>query len=129
MFKFIRLIKGFGFNILPIFNRDYYVYSKSPYYLEPTLDFDMVDENKNSIDDIYVYGWVVEVRFKDISNKWTSHWNHKVYLSKEIAIDSINQSGILPINSKKIDYRIIPIYNFKNNSYRNYIINKIIEKK
>jgi hypothetical protein len=66
---------------------------------------------------------VVEMSYKD--SKFEKDWNHKVYLSKEIAIDSINQRG----NHGVYKFRVKPVYVFRNNTHRNYLIEKILEEK
>ncbi len=42
-------------------------------------------------DDVQIYGWSLEFRYKDSSGEWYSwstYWNHRIYVSRESALDA-----------------------------------------
>ncbi len=124
MIKFLKYIKKLGFQSLPVYNGGKYVFKEDVYKLDFHFQLD-IEKEIDPIDDLYIYGWIIE--YKLISNEkdqWLNHWNHKIYNSKESALDSINQSGGYSL----FFYRIKPMYTFKNNGWRNHIINKIIKE-
>ncbi len=124
MFKILKFFKNLGFRELPIINGVQYIYRKDGYRNYPHFQMEIAEiEDKD--DDIYVYGWIIQYQYIDKNSTkslWFNHWNHKLYSSKEIALDAINQFG-----SVSWEFRVLPLYNFKNTSYRNYIIDKIIK--
>ena len=63
--------------------------------------------------------------WKDRKDNWFNHWNQWIYNSESI-IDAVNQ---FESQSDNHHFRIIPLYNFKNNGFRDYIISKIIQEK
>jgi hypothetical protein len=115
LYKFIKYLKSIGYKEIRNFNNDSFVY-------KTTYEFDSDIEIERSDDDIYVYGWVIEMKYPN-SETWRLYWNNKIYSSKEIALDAINQS----VYRSSGDMRVKALYGFKNNGWRNYIINKIIK--
>lgn len=128
-YKFFRSIKEkFGFKDLPNLSNNLYVYQEGdPLKMEEKFRVDVTEEIQN-VDDIYIYGWVIETSYFDKrSSKWGSwgrHYNNKLYYSKGSAIDAIHQ---IKEHSIGTDFRAVAMYNFKNNGYRTYIINKILK--
>lgn len=122
MFKFLNFLKKKDFKLLPVVNNEYYVYKG--YSLKFEFEVDMPDINES--EDIVIYGWVIDQLFVSRSGKesWSNHWNHKIYNSKESAMDALNQCIKV---SPSLQSRILPLYKFKNNAWRNYIINKIVK--
>ena len=121
-YKFLnRLIDRFGFKSIPTYLEQHYVYKLAPWQTKHCFDIDIAEQK--TIDDIYVYGWIVEFRHMNYKNNWTNYINYKVYLSREIALEAINQ-----IKWRDYEFRIKPLYDFKNNGFRTYIINKIIKE-
>jgi hypothetical protein len=136
LYKFLKYVKEkLGYKQLPTINNEFYVYKESDHKLEYEFNIKIPDIN-DSIEDIYIYGWIIENRFymkspiirngiKEHYTSWNRHWNYKIYINKESAIDAINQIKKLHGDG---EFRIIPLYNFRNNGYRTYIINKIIKE-
>jgi len=77
--------------------------------------------------DIEVYGWVIEECRTTSSNLWERSCNHRLYTSKEVAMEASLQMSNFRNNSKlgKWEYRVIPLYAFDTATYRNYLIEKI----
>jgi len=131
MCNFIQLLKEkFGYKKLPIMNGDEYLYKEkeNTYKLENKFEVDICDA-ENSIEELYVYGWVIEFRANH-NGKWGSwyiYYNNKIYRTQQDSVDAINQ-----INNhglwREYEFRVKPLYNFKKNGYRTYIINKIIKE-
>jgi hypothetical protein len=123
-YKFLnRLIDKFGFKSIPTHLEQHYVYKMAPWQTKHFFDIDIAEEEK-TIEDIYIYGWVVEFRLIDKKDNWRNYFNYKVYLSKEVALEAINQMKMW----QHYEYRVKPLYDFKNNGFRTYIINKIIKE-
>ena len=123
-YKFLnRLIDKFGFKSIPTHLEQHYVYKMAPWQTKHFFDIDIAEEEK-TIEDIYIYGWVVEFRLIDKKDNWRNYFNYKVYLSKEVALEDINQMKMW----QHYEYRVKPLYDFKNNGFRTYIINKIIKE-
>jgi hypothetical protein len=118
-----RLIDKFGFKSIPTHLEQHYVYKMAPWQTKHFFDIDIAEEEK-TIEDIYIYGWVVEFRLIDKKDNWRNYFNYKVYLSKEVALEAINQMKMW----QHYEYRVKPLYDFKNNGFRTYIINKIIKE-
>lgn len=79
-----------------------------------------------------VYGWTIESQVigKDgIPSKWYNHNNHKIYRSREDALDAVNQLVHNYSRYFKYNYRILPLYQLERDFYRNYVINKILAEK
>ena len=139
MHKFLNYLNTYcNFKPLPIFKKEFYVYRNEKFILEKKFEVEISDEVKEIGDlPVDIYGWVVEIRFKKIVpssgpvasigkvyySQWINHWNHKIYNSKEIALDAINQ-----FKSSDIEYRVIPLYKIKDESFRNYVIDKILKQ-
>jgi len=122
----MKYLKSIGFKMLPKLNNEYYMYKKSDFKALYSFSLEISDEVKiKSMDDLYIYGWAIEVSWKDRKDNWFNHWNHRIYNSKESAIDAVNQ---FEKQSDNHHFRIIPLYNFKNNGFRDYIISKIIQE-
>lgn len=111
--KFIKYLKSLGYKEIKNHNGDNFLYKAN-------YEFDTDIEMERSEDDIYVYGWAIEMKFSD---SWHGYWNNKIYSSKESALDAINQSGVTSFR----DVRVKALYAFRNSGWRNYIISKIIE--
>ncbi len=120
MIKFLKYIKRLGFQSLPNYNGDRYIFKEDIYRLDFKFQID-IEKEIDPIDDLYIYGWAIEYALD--KDRWVNHWNHKIYSSKESALDAINQ-----IEDSSLIYRIKPMYTFKNNGWRNHIINKIIKE-
>ena len=125
-----HMCKG-GFMRLPNVHGVDYGYN-APKKYEP--QFSMDEQISFEYDDLKIYGWIIETRMPDYGPTWEHHWNHKIYSSKDQAIDSISQTrlstGNIYINGKMKtkEFRVIPLYFVNKNYYRNITINKILNK-
>jgi hypothetical protein len=80
-----------------------------------------------------VYGWVIERKSTIIKeSKWKNSKPHKIYTSREVALDSIIQLKNTEddwIKRSKYEYRVKPIYHIESSiGIRNVLINKILKK-
>lgn len=100
-----------------------YKYSDS-YELKEQVE--IVDDN------FKIYGWTIEERYKgSIGDRWYGHANHKVYSTKSIALEAINQTRYITVQMRwdRYEYRVVPLYAIDQNIMREIIINKIIKEK
>ena len=80
---------------------------------------------------IQIYGWAVEYKWGDHPG-WYSHWNHKIYDSKDKALDVVNRYRMEPETrtySYKlggIESRISPLYRADSGFYRNHVLHNIL---
>lgn len=78
-------------------------------------------------DDVQVYGWTLEFRYKDRNGKWYSwstYWNHRVYVSKSSAIDAATK--INKIWREDCEWRVLPLYKMNEPQYREYKIDQLL---
>ncbi len=129
MNKIFEFLKSIGYRLLPIVNKNYYFYKESDLIL-PQFNINIESESNNE-DDIYIYGWIIEENYKNIrrdgEDRWGQHWKNKIYHNKSSAIDAVNQFRLT--SSDIPDFRIKPLYSFKNSGWRNYLIGKLINEK
>jgi heme oxygenase len=127
--KIINFLRSKNFKKLATVNQEEFVYRESDLI---TDDYHILVEEKSNDDDLYIYGWIIEENFRtflDNRNFWSQHWKRKIYTSKDSALDAINQFRISCSRKSSLtkdEFRIKPLYSFKNNGWRNHIINKII---
>lgn len=126
----LEFLKKFGYKKLHTINKTEYVYKKSD-FVRP--EFNIAIEEEYVTDDIYIYGWIIQQNFKNIisdkNDHWIQHWKRRLYITKKDAIDALNQYRLQSVNYKGDEYRIKPLYSFRNSGWRNHIINKIINEK
>ncbi len=79
---------------------------------------------QSSSEDVKVYGWTLEVRYKnnDGTSHWYTHWNHRIYQTRESAVDAA-----LKIGTIDREYRVNPLYIMTQPQYRDYKIDKILD--
>ena len=78
-------------------------------------------------DDVHLYGWSLEVRWKDNKGEWHSwmtYWNHRVYTSRSSALDAATK--IYPSFHDGYEWRIVPIYKMTEPEYRDYKIDQLL---
>ena len=78
-------------------------------------------------DDVHLYGWSLEVRWKDNKGEWYSwmtYWNHRVYTSRSSALDAATK--IYPSFHDGYEWRIVPIYKMTEPEYRDYKIDQLL---
>ena len=101
--------------------------------------YKLIDEQKVEVAEEYndecvkVYGWVIEVRYQYSNNvdKWYNYANHKVYSTKQTALDAAIQARVPngKVYNDKFEWRVAPVYRIEQNYYRTIAINQIIEEK
>lgn len=77
--------------------------------------------------DIQIYGWSLEVRWKDTKGdwyNWMTYWNHRIYVSRSSALDAATK--IYPIYNNGYEWRIVPIYKMTEPQFRDYKIDLLI---
>ena len=78
-------------------------------------------------DDVHLYGWSLEVRWKDNKGEWYSwmtYWNHRVYTSRSSALDAATK--VYPRSSPGYEWRIVPLYKMNEPEYREYKIDQLL---
>ena len=78
-------------------------------------------------DDVHLYGWSLEVRWKDNKGEWYSwmtYWNHRIYTSRSSALDAATK--IYPSYHSGYEWRIVPIYKMTEPEYRDYKIDQLL---
>lgn len=101
-----------------------------------TMTIDNIDytinENLNikvqaTADDVSIYGWSLETRYKFNDGRWTTwytYYNHRIYHSREIAMDAAIKAGLGRDMSH--EYRVTALYRMEAPQYREYKIDKIL---
>ena len=99
-------------------------------YFYKYKDDEHVEIKTDSIENnsVKIHGWIVEYRYSD-ETKWYSHWNKKVYMSKEQALAAISQSKSSYQSHNVIEFRITPLYNIDAGYYRDIKIAEIFKDK
>jgi hypothetical protein len=80
-------------------------------------------------DDVQVYGWTLEFRYKNMNGEWygwSTYWNHKIYVSRSSALDAASK---IPKNFGECEWRISPLYKMNEPQYREYKIDQLLTDK
>lgn len=78
-------------------------------------------------DDVHLYGWSLEVRYKMSAGEfcsWFTYWNHRVYTSRSSALDAATK--VYTSSSPGYEYRIVPLYKMTEPEYRDYKIDQLL---
>lgn len=78
-------------------------------------------------DDVHLYGWSLEVRYKMSDGEfcsWFTYWNHRVYASRSSALDAATK--VYTSSSPGYEYRIVPLYKMTEPEYREYKIDQLL---
>jgi hypothetical protein len=78
-------------------------------------------------EDVHLYGWSLEVRWKDTKGEWYSwmtYWNHRIYTSRSSALDAATK--VYPSYHDGYEWRILPIYKMTEPEYREYKIDQLL---
>lgn len=78
-------------------------------------------------DDVHLYGWSLEVRYKMSDGEfcsWFTYWNHRVYTSRSSALDAATK--VYTSSSSSYEYRIVPLYKMTEPEYREYKIDQLL---
>ena len=78
-------------------------------------------------EDVNLYGWSLEVRWKDNKGEWYSwmtYWNHRIYTSRSSALDAATK--VYPSYHDGYEWRILPIYKMTEPEYREYKIDQLL---
>jgi hypothetical protein len=81
-------------------------------------------------DDVNLYGWSLEFRWKEHKDSWHTYWNHRIYVNRSSALDAatkvfINGTGV-GYDWNKYEWRIVPIYKMNEPEYREYKIDQLL---
>lgn len=80
--------------------------------------------------DVQIYGWTLEFRYKDMRGEWYSwstYWNHRIYVSRSSALDAATK--IYPNHRDGYEFRIAPLYKMNEPQYREYKIDQLLTGK
>jgi len=80
--------------------------------------------------DVQVYGWTLEFRYKDTRGEWYSwstYWNHRIYVSRSAALDAATK--IYPSHRDGYEFRIAPLYKMTEPEYRDFKIDQLLTGK
>lgn len=95
--------------------------------VEYTIKDDLNIKVQSSADDVNVYGWSLETRYKFNDERWSSwytYYNHRIYHSRETAIDAAIKAGLG--RDDKHEYRVTALYQMNEPQYREYKIDKLL---
>lgn len=79
-------------------------------------------------DDIKLYGWIIEMKYLKYNGGWENYWNKRVYHSKEVAMEAINQISTTGW-FRDYEFRIRPLYHIDNQYFRDIKISKLLKEK
>lgn len=77
-------------------------------------------------EDIEVYGWTIEQKYKDYKGNWNwwPYYTKKIYETRDTAI-----SAAISIFSKSdLEWRVSPLYRMEKPEWRNYQIDKLFSE-
>ena len=79
-----------------------------------------------SAEDVQVYGWALEVRWKHNGDwhQWMTYWNHRIYQSRQSAMDAAIK--VYPSYQKDYEWRIAPLYKMNEPQWRDYQIDQLL---
>lgn len=78
-------------------------------------------------DDVQIYGWSLEVRWKDNKGEfynWSTYWNHRIYVSRSSALDAATK--VFPSYNNGYEWRIVPLYKMNEPQFRDYKIDQLL---
>ncbi len=79
-------------------------------------------------EDVYLYGWSLEVRWKDQKGEyynWMTYWNHRIYVSRSSALDAATK--VFPSYNNGYEWRIVPLYKMTEPQFRDYKIDQLLK--
>jgi len=80
-----------------------------------------------SAEDVQVYGWTLEVRWKHNGewHQWMTYWNHRIYQTRQSALDAAIK--VYPATHQKdYEWRIAPLYKMNDPQFRDYQIDQLL---
>ena len=78
-------------------------------------------------DDVKIYGWSLEFRYKDLRGgwySWSTYWNNRIYASRSSALQAATK--IYPSYREDYEFRVLPLYKMNEPEYREYKIHQLI---
>ena len=78
-------------------------------------------------DDVHLYGWSLEVRYKMSDGEfcsWFTYWNNRIYNSRSSALDA--STKVYTSSAPSYEYRIVPLYKMTEPEYRDYKIDQLL---
>jgi hypothetical protein len=91
------------------------------------IEESMIFQTQAVAEDMKVYGWTVEIRWKDNYGEfypWQTYWNRKIYYSSNSAIEAALKIYVSRHNG--YEWRIKPIYVMEQQEYREFKIDKLL---
>lgn len=81
---------------------------------------------QSSTNDVQVYGWTLEVRWKHNGEwcQWMTYWNHHIYQSRQSVMDAVIKVSTL--YHKDYEWRIAPLYKMSEPQWRDYQIDQLL---
>jgi hypothetical protein len=103
-------------------NPDYYDINGKRYAIAESMNIKV----QASAEDVNVYGWTLEVRWKHNGDwcQWMTYWNHRIYQSRNSALDAAIK--VFPSHNKDYEWRIAPLYKMNQPEWRQYQIDQLL---
>lgn len=114
-----------GYWDLPNHKNKKYVYK----FTDDNFNIDFQEKIEN--EDFKVYGWIIQERYLRKNGEftgWMDAWNHKLYLSKVVALDALNQMNKSYNRFYKYEFKVKPVYHLDDIASRNLLITEILKK-
>jgi len=101
---------------------EYYDINGKRFAIADTMDIKV----QASADDVQVYGWTLEVRWKHNGewHQWMAYWNHRIYQTRQSALDAAIK--VYPSYHKDYEWRIAPLYKMNEPQWRDYQIDQLL---
>lgn len=103
---------------------NYYDINGKRYAVSDNMNFKVQGQDN----DINIYGWTLEIRFRDSNGElypnWSTYYNNRIYQSMSSAIDAalkVSQMG-----KRNSEWRVLPLYKMSQNEFRDYKIDQLI---
>lgn len=102
--------------------QEYYDINGKRYAIADNMNIKVQD----SVENIQVYGWTLEVRCKNNGewHQWMTYWNHRIYQTRQSAMDAAIK--VYPSYNKDYEWRIAPLYKMNDPQFRDYQIDQLL---
>jgi len=103
---------------------NYYDINGKRYAVSDNMNFKVQGQDN----DIHVYGWTLEIRFRDSNGElypnWSTYYNNRIYQSMSSAIDAALK--VSQLGKRNSEWRVLPLYKMSQNEFRDYKIDQLI---
>jgi hypothetical protein len=82
---------------------------------------------QSSAEDVKVYGWTLEIRWRNPDGQmggWFTYWNNRIYNTQSSGIEAAIK--VYPSYKKDYEWRVLPIYKMTEPEFRDYKIDQVI---